>query len=441
MAIDTSIYNALGRGVKTARDWEQEDEQRAGSAQSRELNALTLQGARDTAEQNALARRRTGEVQGALMGLGPQATPEKVAGVYSQYGMADQADKVLTSASTRAKSQSELIDAGLQRGRGMLQFVNTPQAAKRWWQAQYADPVVGPYLQRMGPIEEQFREVPDNPDEFGKWRMAASMLPDKFHDLIAKQQDSMREQEWKQREFGLKQANEYMTVGPDGKTVPNAPYIAAKAQVGRASASNTNIKVDAKLGEGLAKEVGPMMASSLESANGAMNQLQTAQQISAAVDSGKVIAGPGASWRMSAKQLGQTLGVGGKDDAEIIANTRQVIQGLAQSTVNARKQVAGQGSLSDNEQALLQRATSGNIDEMTAPEIRQLAQLNMRLSRQVVQQHNKRVEKLKSNPATSGMSDFYEPVPLSDGLPPAGAPGMPDVSAIDAELARRAKGK
>lgn len=240
MAIDSSIYNALGRGVKTVRDWQVEDEQRAGAAQSRELNALTLQSARETAAENALARRRTGQVQASLMALGPQAKPEQVAGVYSQYGMTDQADKVLISASTRAKSSSEVLNAGLQRGREMLQFVNTPQAAQRWWQAQYADPVVGPYLQQLGPLEEQFDDIPTDPAQFGAWRQAASMLPEKFQELIAKQARDKAEADARKARDEREAANSDLVLDPvTGKWVINQPLNAAKVQRAQAGATVT----------------------------------------------------------------------------------------------------------------------------------------------------------------------------------------------------------
>lgn len=437
MVVDTSIYNALGRGVKTVRDWRQEDEQRAGAAQASELNALNLTNARATAGDNALVRQDQSVIRNALQNVRPGATQEDIAGAYegtrTPTGLTQaqairkaiaEADslKAKTAASTAAAGASTAsqkatefklqIDKHNTALNDILSF-QTPAEAMESLRRHAAGGQIPPEA-----VQAMSRELMgmSTPEQFSQWQesKAAGLMDAKSRAELA-----LRRQEAQDR-----RANDMMIPGANGGYTINQPLLDAKKQVGASSANNVNVKVDAKLGEGVAKEVGPMMASSLESANGAQNQLQTAQQIATAIDSGRVIAGPGASWRLSAKQLGQTLGVGGKDDAEIIANTRQVIQGLAQSTVNARKQVAGQGSLSDNEQALLQRATSGNIDEMTAPEIKQLAQLNMRLSRQVVQQHNKRVEKLKANPATRDMSDFYEPVPLADepSKPPAGMP-------------------
>ena len=116
----------------------------------------------------------------------------------------------------------------------------------------------------------------------------------------------------------------------------------SKAQK-RAGAANTNVKVENQLGTGLAKEVGPMVKESYDSAKGAQQSITNADNLIKAVDSGKVLAGPGATLRLKLAQVQQGVGLGNKETADQITSTRAAIQGLAQATVAARGQLKGQG--------------------------------------------------------------------------------------------------
>ena len=207
------------------------------------------------------------------------------------------------------------------------------------------------------------------------------------------------------------QANPYENLavpGPDGSIIPNQPIIEAKKAIAKSGAANTSIKIDNKTGESLAAQVGPMIAQSHTAALGAQGAIVNADNITKALDSGKVIAGPGATLRLRGEQIANAFGVGGKDTAEKITKTREVIQGLAQSTLTARKQLAGQGQVSDNEGKLLERAASGNIDDMTMSEIRTVVGVNKRLAERQIQLHNQLIDKTKANPATAPIANFFE---------------------------------
>lgn len=186
----------------------------------------------------------------------------------------------------------------------------------------------------------------------------------------------------------------------------------------------TNIKIDNKLGEGLAKEVGPMVSSSFAAAQGAQQQIATSDSIIKAIDSGKVLTGPGATFRLRGAQIGQALGVGGGDSQQVIANTRTLIQGLAQSTVAARSALKGQGQVSDFEGRLLEKAASGNIDDMTAGEIKQVVAVNKRLAQKQLENHQNLVGKLKTRESTAGLADLFDvpnqPQSLDWGALPSG---------------------
>jgi len=180
----------------------------------------------------------------------------------------------------------------------------------------------------------------------------------------------------------------------------------------KSKATNVTTKIETKMGESLAGQVGPMVKDTYTAAQGAVQQVDAAKRIVAAIDSGKVITGPLAGARMTAAQIGQILGVTGKDDAETIARSREVIRGLAEMTLQGRKQMTGQGAITESEGKLAEKANSGDISELTAPEIKQLARASARASRFVYQQHEDNLKNLNSSPDTAKLGAFYKVRPL-----------------------------
>ena len=219
-----------------------------------------------------------------------------------------------------------------------------------------------------------------------------------------------------------------LLTGANGGMVPNQPLINAKTSIAKAGAPTTSVKVENKMGEGVAAQVGPMLKDSLTAANSAVQTVDAAGRIIQAVDSGKLIAGPGADVRLKLAQLGTVLGVTGKSTEESIANTRQAIRGLAEMTLQGRKQMTGQGAITESESALAERAMSGNVADLTAAEIRQLAQASERAARFIYNQHNSMVQQLEGTEAR-GVAPFYKPAPLPTSPKlatpmPAGVPGL-----------------
>jgi len=143
----------------------------------------------------------------------------------------------------------------------------------------------------------------------------------------------------------------------------------------RAGATNVSTRIENKMGDSFAKEVGPMVRDTYTAAQGAVQQVDAANRIIKAVDSGKIIAGPFAGGRLQVAQIGQLLGVNGKDDAEVIARSREVIRGLSEMTLQGRKQMSGQGAITESEGKLAEKANSGDINDLTPAEIKQLAHL------------------------------------------------------------------
>lgn len=202
------------------------------------------------------------------------------------------------------------------------------------------------------------------------------------------------------REFQFSQANPEFT-----------PWM---LQGKKAGATNISTKIENKMGEGLAAQVGPMVKDTYQAAQGAVQQIDAAKRIVQAVDGGKIIAGPLAGGRLKVAQVGQMLGVSGKDEAETIANTRQVIRGLSEMTLQGRKQMTGQGAITESEGKLAEKANSGDIADLTPSEIRQLANASARAAKFVYGQHQMNLKELQSDPNTVGLSKFYRVAPMPD---------------------------
>ena len=196
---------------------------------------------------------------------------------------------------------------------------------------------------------------------------------------------------------------------PDG--TPNTAFQQFKLTDSKSSAPSVSVKVDNKVGEGLAKEIGPMLAASKSAAEGANQTLDTASRIDTAIASGKLIAGPFSNGRVKLLQIGNVLGINGADDNEKLSNTRTTIQGLAQFSLSGRSALKGQGQISDYEGKLLQKATSGDIEDLTVPEIKVLMGTAKRVAKaqQTIHQNNMKV--MRSKPELAGVADFYDVQP------------------------------
>lgn len=195
----------------------------------------------------------------------------------------------------------------------------------------------------------------------------------------------------------------------------NAWLIANK----KAGANNVNVttRVESKASESVAGQVGPILEKSLNSAEGAMRVLDASDRVIKAMDSGKVITGPLANVRVTGLQIGQMLGVGGKDDAEVLANTRQAIRGLSEMTLQGRKEMSGQGAITDRESALAEKATSGDIGNLTAEEVKILANASARASRYQITKHQGRVKNAGALPGMGNITPFFDVPPMAPETP------------------------
>lgn len=165
--------------------------------------------------------------------------------------------------------------------------------------------------------------------------------------------------------------------------------------------TTVNVSTDS-LASGIGKGASDILQTSNAAASGAASTIVQGNGILAALDSGKAMTGPGTSASVTVKQI-----FGG--NPEQLARTREVIKGLAEVTLQSRAMLRGSGTVSDNEQKLLERARSGSIDDMTDAEIRAVVSVNNRLSRQVIREHKTKVEKAaKSVPGAASVLPIFE---------------------------------
>ena len=83
------------------------------------------------------------------------------------------------------KTTGEATDAALKRYQGMLAYIDTPQGAARWLQAQYQDPATGQLLQGIRPFEEAVQGIPQDPQAFQQWRQQAGIGMEKVAQYAA----------------------------------------------------------------------------------------------------------------------------------------------------------------------------------------------------------------------------------------------------------------
>ena len=192
--------------------------------------------------------------------------------------------------------------------------------------------------------------------------------------------------------------------------------------VTRKKAGATNIampKIDIKTGESIGAQVGPMLRESRDKAVAGVKLVDSANRILSAAERGGLFAGPGANLLMKGAQVADVFGIAGKDTKEKISNTRSVIRGMAEQAVAARSQLGGQAQISNSEQELLNKATSGDIAELTAGEIVQIAKLNDRLGRQLYASHDDVMNTVKSRPDLQSTEPFYRAPKMPDAYKPA----------------------
>jgi hypothetical protein len=134
---------------------------------------------------------------------------------------------------------------------------------------------------------------------------------------------------------------------------------------------------------------------SVATANAAQATLERLTSLESRLDTGNLYLGTLANKRLDLATLGETIGVTGKDTNERAANTRSAMKDLAQLELTyAQQMMRGQGQITENERALLQRAISGDIDKFTPTQMRTFIETMKKSSTHRINQNNQMLERI-----------------------------------------------
>jgi hypothetical protein len=156
----------------------------------------------------------------------------------------------------------------------------------------------------------------------------------------------------------------------------------------------------------LSEPVGKLAAASAGKAEGATEIMNAANSVREALNTGNVIAGPGAGIRTKFAQVLELAGVG---DKEKLTATRTAIQGMADLTLQSRAELKGQGQITDAETKLLERARSGDIADMTIAELQTVVNVSQRLAGRLWSNHQTMMGRMKNDPAAADVYQYYTP--------------------------------
>lgn len=174
----------------------------------------------------------------------------------------------------------------------------------------------------------------------------------------------------------------------------------------KAPKTSVNVSMDKGFGDVFAKNAAEFLSASKAKAQGAASTLRTLDQVEGALNTGNVITGPVANAQVALTQVAQAVGIGGKDTAEKLANTRKLMQGAASLAVDGAAAMAGQGQITDKERELVNRMAGGNVDQMTVPEIRATLGVLRKVNQGRLQQHQEALKNV--GPEFSKFTPFYQ---------------------------------
>jgi len=200
--------------------------------------------------------------------------------------------------------------------------------------------------------------------------------------------------------------------------------------------TNTNVEVKMPGNQQFLAGVGGDVSKTLNEltmgARSANDTLRNIELMLPALD--KAIVGPGADYRTSMLRIGQQLGVAGADANEQLANTRIVVQGLAQRELDEAGQMRGQGSLTEGERGILRRAAAGD-QTLSAAEIKQALSTAQRVARYRLSTQEDYLQRASKLPGFEQFAPMYKVTPYSGG-----GGGNPLLNAIDQQLQLRSSG-
>jgi hypothetical protein len=147
------------------------------------------------------------------------------------------------------------------------------------------------------------------------------------------------------------------------------------------------------------------LEAGLNAAEAANNTLRNIDIITPALDT--AVLGPAADYRTTMLRVGQQLGIAGADANQTLADTRQVVQGLARSELDAAAGMKGQGQITESERALLRRTAAGD-QNMTAGEIRTSMAAMQKLAKQRLGSYQELLQTSQTIPGFQQIAPMFQ---------------------------------
>jgi Tfp pilus assembly protein PilP len=189
---------------------------------------------------------------------------------------------------------------------------------------------------------------------------------------------------------------------------PTLENIIKVRQSGVSPGTTINMPGNKELLGGVGKDISATLSDLTAGARTANQALQTIDRMLPALD--KAIVGPAADYRTGMLRIGQQLGIAGADANAVLANTRTVVQGLAQQELDAASQMKGQGSLTEAERAILKRAASGD-QTLSAAEIQQSLATAQKVARYRLQAQQDYLGRVSKLPDFQQFAPMYQVTP------------------------------
>jgi hypothetical protein len=178
---------------------------------------------------------------------------------------------------------------------------------------------------------------------------------------------------------------------------------------------------------GVGGDISKTLSEMTAGARSANDTLKNIDQMLPALD--KAIVGPAADYRTAMLRIGQQLGVAGADANEQLANTRIVVQGLAQRELDEAAQMRGQGGLTEGERAILRRAAAGD-QTLSAAEIRQALSTAQRVAKGRLATQQDYLQRAQKIQGFEQFAPMYQVTPYRSG----GGGGNPLLDAVNRQL-------
>lgn len=196
---------------------------------------------------------------------------------------------------------------------------------------------------------------------------------------------------------------------------------------------NTGDKTTQAYGKALANQVAQDDIALYDAARGVPQLVDNANRMERLLGDGKLITGSGAALRLQMLKVAKQVGVTTPEDNEMIANTENLVRGLADHTLSAIKSSGlgtGQGFTEKDAERLMQ-ARSGTVD-MDAATLREVVKSIIRGGVYVTDNWNRRAKNIPSEVA-EGIGFDASPIELpavttTPVTPPATPPATPSAN-------------